>query len=91
MIRLTIIFEVRLSRTNPAPGQIYAFTIEANSGYALKSAYKIEVERMRRAFPNHTFFKRLVVTRDSSSLLNLADIEAPQEFDTAQNPNTELA
>lgn len=82
MTKLTILFQLRLSATNPAPPELHTFNIEASSYEQIKILYKEGVQKMREKYDKHQYFKRLTVTEDKTSLLALAGVLDLPTFET---------
>jgi len=74
-MNLTVIFQVRLSKTNPAPPVLHAFNIEGQSNTAMKADYKKGVNAMRALYPKYQDFKRLAVVQNMAHLLQVIDPE----------------
>jgi len=72
-MNLTVIFQVRLSKTNPAPPVLHAFNIEGESSTAMKHDYQKGVSAMKLLYPKHQDFKRLAVVQNMAHLLQVVD------------------
>lgn len=75
MNKLTVLFEIRLTETNPAPPIMHAFSISTALNSAdMKKQYNWGVEAMKKQYKNHKHFKRLAVLEDKSHLLQVTGI-----------------
>lgn len=74
-MRLTVIFQLKLTKTNPAPPIFHAFNVEGYGNAALKQSYLKGKNEMLRQYPGHKFIQRLAVVSDLSALLMVNGIE----------------
>lgn len=79
-MRLTTLFEVRLSKTSPAPLGIHSFTVVGTTPLERNKSYLAGVKAMRGAFPNHRYFKLLLVTDDLVGMLSPVGISTDFEL-----------
>lgn len=81
MTKLTILFQLRLSATNPAPAELHTFNIEGESATGLKADYKRGIEQMKKQYPQYKHIRRIAVFEDKSDALRIIGILDPPSID----------
>ena len=74
-MKLTVIFQLRLTKTNPAPPVLHAFNIEGIGNAALKQSYVKGKEAMLKTFSNYKYIQRIAVVQDLSDVLSVNGID----------------
>jgi hypothetical protein len=78
MKKLIILFQIRLTETNPAPPILHAINIEGILNTEdLQAKYKWAVQNMRKEYKNHKSFKRIGVFEDLSDRLTAGNVLPP--------------
>jgi hypothetical protein len=81
-MKLTAFFQIKLTKTNPAPAIIHAFNIEGQTSTDVKEEYLKGYAEMKATYRQYKHFERIAVTINVSDWLMVGGIG--EEIETGE-------